>query len=355
MSIEARFRIARGDFLLDVDLRLPRGKVTAVFGPSGSGKTTFLRAVAGLDRAEDGFLKVGETLWQDGRFFVPTHKRSIGYVFQEASLFSHLNVRRNLEYGLRRVPESQRRVSLDRAIDLLGIGRLLERRTDTLSGGERQRVAIARALAVSPGLLVMDEPLAAVDLTHKQEIMPYLQSLHDELDIPMLYVSHAIDEVASLADHLVLLAEGRAEAAGATEQMLTRLDLPLVHEAEAEAVVVTEVAQHDDRFDLSYLDFPGGRFAVTGRHLPVGEVVRLRVAARDVSLTLDRQSGTSILNQFAATIEDIMQESPSQVVVRLRAGSAILLSRVTARSAAELELAPGMAVHAQVKAVALLV
>lgn len=353
MSIQARFRIPKSDFVLDVDLALPQRGVTAVFGPSGSGKTTFLRAVAGLERCADGLLKVGDMLWQDGEYFVPTHQRAVGYVFQEASLFSHLDVRRNLEYGLRRVPVSRRRVSLATAIELLGIGPILERRTEGLSGGERQRVAIARALAVSPGLLMMDEPLAAVDLMHKQEIMPYLEALHAELDIPVLYVSHAIDEVASLADTLVLLESGRARAVGATEDMLTRLDLPFMHDADAEAVVETVVAAHDDAFGLTYLDFPGGRFSVTRRPLAVGESVRLRVAARDVSLALTRQSGTSIMNIFPATIEDIAREGRAQAMVRLASGGVTLLSRITAKSMVELGLAPGQSVYAQVKAVAL--
>lgn len=353
MSIEARFRIPRSEFALDVNLMLPEQGVTGIFGPSGSGKTTFLRAVAGLEHCPDGFLKIGGMLWQDGQYFIPTHKRSIGYVFQEASLFSHLDVQRNLEYGLRRVPGSQRRVSMDKAVELLGIEPILKRRTDSLSGGERQRVAIARALAVSPWILMMDEPLAAVDLMHKQDIMPYLESLHTELDIPVLYVSHAIDEVACLADTLVLLEAGRAVAVGATKEMLTRRDLPFVHDADAEAIVEAVVVEHDAAFDLTYLDFPGGRFSVTQGTLAVGDVVRLRVAARDVSLTLARQSGTSIMNVFPATVEDIVAEGRAQAMVRLAAGGVTLLSRITAKSVVELDLEPGQTVYAQVKAVAL--
>lgn len=201
---------------------------------------------------------------------------------------------------------------------------------------------------------MMDEPLAAVDLGHKQEIMPYLESLHDELDIPVLYVSHAIDEVASLADTLVLLEAGRTVAVGPTRDLLTRPGLPLLHDPDAEALVETVVAAHDEAFHLTYLDFPGGRFTVTRRSLAVGDVVRLRIHARDVSLTLERQSGTTILNILPATIEDIVPEGPAQVLVRLAAGGITVLSRITARSAAELELKPGQTVYAQVKAVALL-
>lgn len=354
MIIEARFRIDRRDFVLDVDLAIPARGVTAVFGPSGCGKTTLLHAIAGLEYCRNGFLKVGEMLWQDGNRFVPPHKRPLGYVFQEASLFAHLSVQGNLEYGVKRVPEAARKVSMGKAIELLGIGHLLERRADQLSGGERQRVAIARALAVSPRILLMDEPLAALDLARKQEIMPYLESLHDELDIPVVYVSHSPDEVARLADHLVLLEAGQIKAAGAIGEMLTRLDLPLAHGDDAEALIEAVVAGHDDDYDLTHLDFLGGRFTVTRKALPVGHSVRLRVAARDVSLTLEHQSGTSILNIFPVTIEEVIPEGGAQVMVRLLAGGVPILSRVTRKSAALLELKHGKSVYAQAKSVALL-
>ncbi len=354
MTIEARFRIDRRDFVLDVDLEIPARGVTAVFGPSGCGKTTLLRAIAGLERCRDGFLQVGGQVWQDGKHFVPPHRRPLGYVFQEASLFEHLNVRRNLEYGARRVPEAEGRISMDRAIELLGIGPLLERGVDRLSGGERQRVAIARALAVSPRLLLMDEPLSSLDLQRKQEIMPYLESLHDELDIPMLFVSHSPDEVARLADHLVLLEAGRVRAADPIGEMLTRLDLPLACDDEAGALIQATVVGHDEDFDLTHLDFPGGSFSVARRSLAVGHRVRLRVAARDVSLTLEHQSGTSILNIFSATVEEVVPAGDAQVMVRLAVGGVPMLSRVTRRSASLLDLGPGKEVHAQVKSVALL-
>jgi molybdate transport system ATP-binding protein len=269
-------------------------------------------------------------------------------------LFAHLKVRGNLNYGLKRVPVSERRVSLGKVVELLGIGHLLERRTDQLSGGERQRVAIARALAMSPGILLMDEPLAALDTARKQEIMPYLESLHDELDIPVLYVSHSPDEVARLADHLVLLDSGRVQSAGPIGELLTRLDLPMAHGGEAEALVEAEVAGHDEDYGLTYLDFPGGRFSVAHKALPVGRAVRLRVAARDVSLTLEPQSGTSILNIFPATIDEIMPTGSAQATVRLLAGGVPLLSRVTRKSAVLLALEQGKPVYAQAKSVALL-
>jgi len=354
VSIEARFRIRRGEFTLDVDLRVRGQGVTALFGPSGCGKTTLLRAIAGLDRYRDGFLRVGDTSWQAEGRFVPPHRRALGYVFQEPSLFAHLSVRGNLEYGVRRVPRAERRVAVQQAVELLGIGPLLERKPERLSGGERQRVAIARALAVSPRLLLMDEPLAALDLARKQDILPYIESLHRELDIPVLYVSHSPDEVARLADQLVLLDAGRVRASGAIGNMLTRLDLPLVQGGDAEALIEATVAGHDENYALTYLDFAGGRFTVPRKPLPPGSAVRLRVAARDVSLTLERQTGTSILNIFPATVDGLGPEGESQVTVRLSVGGVPMLARVTRKSAAVLDLRPGKPLYAQAKSVAVL-
>lgn len=357
MSIEARFQIAYDTaegFELDVDLVVPDTGVTAIFGPSGSGKTTLLRAIAGLERHPNGFLRIGEDVWQDDARFVPPHRRRLGYVFQETSLFPHLSVRRNLEYGRKRTSETERRVALDRAIGLLGIAPLLDRSPALLSGGERQRVAIARALAVSPKLLLMDEPLASLDLTRKLEILPYLESLQAELEIPMIYVSHSHDEVTRLANHLVLLDGGRVTASGRVHDLLTSLDLPLAHRRDAEAVVAATVSEHDDVYRLSYLSFPGGRFLVTGTDWPIGSKVRLRIAARDVSLTSEPQSGTSILNIFPATIDRVSPQDKARVTVRLLVGDVPLLARVTRKSADTLGLKPGKEVYAQVKSVAVL-
>ncbi|MHC4518418.1 MAG: molybdenum ABC transporter ATP-binding protein [Planctomycetota bacterium] len=354
MTIEARFRIDRSDFTLDVDLSIPARGVTGLFGPSGSGKTTLLRAIAGLEHHRDGFLKVGRVTWQDASRFVPPHRRSLGYVFQEPSLFSHLTVGGNLEYGLRRVPQAQRKISLDNAIALLGIDHLLERKVDTLSGGERQRVAIARALAVSPGLLLMDEPLAALDQASKQDILPYLESLHDELKIPAIYVSHTLEEVARLADHLILLEAGRVVTTGPVSETLTRLDLPLAHVSDAGAIIEVVVAGHDEHYHLTHLDFGAGRFTVPRWNVQVGSHVRLRIAARDVSLTLERHSGTSIRNIFPATVDEVTHEGEGQVIVRLMVGEVPVLSRITNKSAVELDLKGGKSVYAQIKSVVVL-
>jgi len=313
-----------------------------------------LRVIAGLEICQSGFLQVGNLLWQNEQFFVPPHQRAIGYVFQEASLFAHLNVKKNLEYGLKRIRKEDSKVSLQQAIELLGIESLLTRQTSQLSGGEQQRVAIARALASSPKLLLMDEPLSALDLKRKHEIMPYLESLHDELSIPIIYVTHAPGEIARLADHLVLMDEGKITDTGSVSELFTRLDLPLAHGDKASSLIHAKVAEHDLKFNLSYLDFPGGRFTVSYKDLEINHPVRLRVIARDVSITLIHQSQTSILNIFPAVISEILPENDSQLMVRLSLNGVFLLCRLTKKSASLLDLSVGKAVYAQVKTVALL-
>jgi len=355
MSIHARFRLPYPGFTLDADLELPSRGISAFFGRSGSGKTTLLRCIAGLERAPEGRLEIDGEVWQDGPRFVPTHQRPLGYVFQEASLFRHLSVRANLEYGRKRVPATARRVEWDRAIDLLGIGHLLERKPDRLSGGERQRVAIARALLTSPRLLLMDEPLAALDQARKDEILPYLEHLHDELEIPVLYVSHAADEVARLADHLVVLEDGKVLGAGPLADILTRLDLPIRLGEDAGVVLDAVVAERDAEWQLARVEFAGGSLWVRDSGVEIGRHVRVRILARDVSIGREPTTGTSIMNSFPATVGEIAADThPALALVKLDAGGAPVLARLTRRSAAALELAPGLPVWAQVKAVALI-
>ena len=353
-GIEARFRKSVPGFTLDVALSAPGRGVTALFGPSGSGKTTVLRCVAGLERTRDGYLRVSGERWQDGAYFLPTHRRALGVVFQEASLFPHLSVRGNLDYGRRRVPEAERRVRFDEVVDLLGIESLLARAPAALSGGERQRVAIARALVTSPRLLLMDEPLASLDLGSRAEILPVLERLHAQLAIPVIYVSHSPDEVARLADHLVLLEQGRVRAGGAPGEMLARLDLPLAHGDDAGAVIAAVVSGHDAEFHLTRLEVPGGVIQVARREHPVGARLRVRIHARDVSLALSRPQDSSVLNVLAATVVEVADENPAQCMVRLDVAGSALLARVTRKSAVALALRPGRAVYAQVKTVALL-
>ncbi|NOV30654.1 molybdenum ABC transporter ATP-binding protein [Methylomonas sp. ZR1] len=352
--INARFRIDWPSFTLDVNLTIPGRGVTALFGHSGSGKTTLLRCVAGLERPSHGYLSVNGQIWQGEQEWKPTHERPIGYVFQEASLFSHLTVLGNLRYGLKRVAGSEP-AKLDQVIELLGIGHLLERKPDRLSGGERQRVGIARALVVNPRILLMDEPLAALDVKRKQEILPYLEQLHDQLDIPVLYVSHSPDEVARLADHLVVMDAGKATATGPLANILARIDLPIHLGEDAGAVLAAEIGAVDSHWQLARVDFPGGSLWTRDHGLPVGRRVRVRVLARDVSMANAPPSHSSIQNVLQGHVDAIGEdEHPGLALVRVSIGGSQLVSRLTKRAAFDLGLTIGQDVWVQVKSVALM-
>ncbi|MBN3865067.1 molybdenum ABC transporter ATP-binding protein [Pseudomonas frederiksbergensis] len=357
--IQTRLKLSYSGFALDVDLQLPGRGVTALYGHSGSGKTTCLRCIAGLERAGQGFIQVNDEVWQDSdkRIFVPPHQRALGYVFQEASLFPHLSVRANLEFGLKRIPRQQRRVDMSHATELLGIGHLLDRDSQNLSGGERQRIGIARALLTSPKLLLMDEPLAALDTQRKNEILPYLQRLHDELDIPVLYVSHSQDEVARLADHLVLLSNGKALASGAIGETLARLDLPLALGDDAGVVIEGHVSAYDADYQLLTLQLPDTELSIRVAHAPMaeGQVLRCKVQARDVSLSLQGAEQSSILNRLPVTvISEIGADNAAHVLIRLNAAGTPLLARITRYSRDQLGVHPGQQLWAQIKAVAVL-
>jgi len=360
-GIQARFKLDWPGFALDVDLDLPARGVTALFGHSGSGKTTLLRCIAGLERAPQGRLTVNGAVWQDDTHWLPTHQRPLGYVFQEASLFPHLTVLGNLRYGLQRSGGSAMQhttdpnAALEAAIELLGIRPLLERKPDRLSGGERQRVSMARALALRPRLLLMDEPLAALDHQRKQEILPYLERLHRALDIPVLYVSHAPDEVARLADHIVVLEAGRAVATGALTETLARLDLPIQLGEDVGVVLDAVVGERDAAWHLARVEFPGGSLWVRDGGHALGDPVRVRILARDVSIALQPVTGTSIQNCLPATVEQMAGDHhPALSLLRLHVGPSPLLARLTQRSASGLGLVPGMPVWVQIKAVALI-
>lgn len=354
-AVRAQFKLQLENFVLDATFNVPGKGIIALFGPSGSGKTTLLRCIAGLERASGMLLMNGE-VWQDETRFIPTHKRSLGYVFQEASLFPHLSVRANLEYGYKRIRSVDRKVPLEQVVEWLGLGHLIDRGDPAkLSGGERQRVAIGRALLTSPHILLMDEPLSALDTTSRHEILPYLERLHHELSIPVFYVSHALDEVARLADHLVLLEQGRIIASGALHETLARLDLPIAGFEDAGVVIEASVAEHDDAYSLTRVKFTGGELWVGQVKQPVGSWVRARVLAKDVSIALHRTYGSSITNILFASIVEIRDEGPDKVNIKMTIGnSAVLLSRITRRSRDLLGLVSGMDVYAQVKSVALM-
>ena len=353
-NIQARFKLDWPGFTLDVDLNLPGRGVTALFGHSGSGKTSLLRCIAGLERASCGRLVFKGKIWQDEKNWLPTHRRPIGYVFQEASLFPHLSILGNLQFGQKR-SDGAGRVGLDAAIELLGIGHLLERKPDTLSGGERQRVGIARALAVGPEILLMDEPLAALDLKRKQEILPYLERLHDELDIPVIYVSHSPDEVARLADHIVAMDGGRVVAAGPLGETLARLDLPIRLGEDVGVVLDATVGEIDAEWHLARVDFAGGSLWTRDHAVPVGKRVRVRLLARDVSLALDEPGMSSIQNCLDGCVESVAADDhPGLLLVRVQVGASLLVARLTRRSADQLGIVPGLPVKVQVKSVALM-
>ncbi|MGY3174172.1 molybdate transport system ATP-binding protein [Pseudomonas sp. TE12234] len=357
--IQTRLKLTYPGFHLDVDLQLPGRGVTALYGHSGSGKTTCLRCIAGLEKADQGFIQVNDEVWQDSdrKIFVAPHKRALGYVFQEASLFAHLSVLGNLAFGLKRIPKPQRRVDMAHATELLGIGHLLDRHPQHLSGGERQRVGIARALLTSPKLLLMDEPLAALDAQRKSEILPYLQRLHDELDIPVLYVSHSQDEVARLADHLVLLSDGKALASGPIGQTLARLDLPLALGDDAGVVIEGSVSAYDSDYQLLTLQLPDTDLNIRVAHtlMATGQALRCKVQARDVSLSLHGAEQSSILNRLPVTVvSELGADNAAHVLIRLDAAGTPLLARITRFSRDQLNVHPGQQLWAQIKAVAVL-
>ena len=352
MSLRLKFNLTRPNFALNVDLQLPGRGVTALFGPSGCGKTTLLRCIAGLERAS-GSLMVNEHLWQDATHFVPTHQRAIGYVFQEASLFPHLSVRGNLQYGMKRA-SSNGNAAIDPIIDLLGIRALLDRKPDGLSGGERQRVAIARALAVDPKLLLMDEPLAALDLKRKQEILPYLDRLQATLEIPILYVTHSPDEVVRLAHHLVVMDAGSVVASGELADTLSQLDLPVKLGQEAGVVIESVVGGIESQWHLTRMDFDGGSVWIRDPGLALGAKARVRILASDISLAREQPGKSSIQNVLQGQIDAMRDdEHPGLVLVRVKVGETALLARVTKRAVSELALKPGDTVWTQVKSVAL--
>ena len=351
--IECKLNIQLEGFKLEAKFTIPDKGITVVFGPSGSGKTTLLRAIAGLEKGDTGFLKVGDSIWQSEHNFVPTHKRQIGYVFQDAALFDHLNVESNLNYVIKR-KTGLTEDFIDSIYTLLDIKPLINRSTVQLSGGEKQRVAIARALLTNPKILLLDEPLSALDLKRKNEILPYLDSLHSQLEIPILYVTHSQDETSRLADHLMLIEDGKIIGNGPINEMLTRFDLPLSHSGDAISIFDARVMSRDTDFNLMHLEFKGGQFIVLDNKLPIESLVRIRVAARDVSITKKKQTDTSILNIFPAIVEEMAPEGDAQVMVRLTLNGVTLLACLTRKSATSLKLDQGLSVFIQVKSVAIL-
>ncbi|NIA67182.1 molybdenum ABC transporter ATP-binding protein [Pelagibius litoralis] len=345
-----------GKMTLEAKFACETGGITAIFGRSGAGKTSLVNMLAGLLKPDRGRISLGgETLFDSAAGIdVPIERRRLGYVFQEGRLFPHLSVRNNLTYGLKRVPKGERRIELEQVVALLDIESLLERRPQALSGGEKQRVALGRALLANPKLLLMDEPLAALDQPRKDEILPFIEQLRDEMALPIIYVSHSMQEIVRLADTLVLMSSGRVEAVGSVEDLTSRLDLrPLTGRYEAGAVLATAIAGQDKAFGLTELRFAGGRLKVPHLNLPLGQGLRVRIRARDVSIALTPPRDTSILNMIECEVKAISEERSPQVDLQLDAGGAAIWARITARSCQALGLRPGLKVFALIKSVAI--
>jgi molybdate transport system ATP-binding protein len=340
----------QGDFDLEANFEAGEG-VTALFGASGSGKTTLVQIIAGLTRPQKALIRFDGVVWNDteNRIFVAPHKRRIGYIFQEGRLFPHLTARQNLLYGRFFAPKEVRSISEADVVELLGIGRLLEQRPSTLSGGEKQRVAIGRALLAAPRLMLMDEPLSALDRSRKQEILPYIERIRDEFKIPVIYVSHAMDEVARLANKVVLLDEGRIKAAGRPDEVFGS-SLNLSESFAPQSILEGKLIGHEPYYGLSIAEIGHEIITLQPVDLPEGTLVRMRVAATDVILALERPDNISALNHLSGTIIEFAADGP-HILVSLDCSGQRLLSRITLLSMERLGLKLGMQVHALFKAV----
>lgn len=358
-NIQARFdhtpaRQKRRHFSLSVDTTLPGSGITAIFGPSGSGKTTFLRCLAGLEKPQRGYLKVGSTVWQDEQQFLPTHRRPLGYVFQEASLFAHLTALGNLRYAIKRASPPPSDILFQEVIDIMGIAPLLNQYPNQLSGGERQRVAIARALLIQPSVLLMDEPLASLDAARKRDIMPYLHRLRDYLDIPIVYVSHSIEEVAHLASHVIVLDNGAIQASGTPEQVFTQSAQRQKTVDDNTTViwqgVLSERAEH---WHLAKITCAGGELWVRDTGVSKQTPVGIAIQANNVSLARTAHADSSVVNQLPVTVSDITADTDSAfMLIRLQSKDAQLVSRITRRSVDTLNIGIGDTLWAHIKSAA---
>ena len=357
-TLAAQLDVQYPQFNLQASLELPLTGVTAIFGPSGCGKTTLLRCISGLERSPSGVVQFGNTTWQNETqgIFLPVSRRSIGYVFQEPRLFPHLSVESNLRFGFKRIPRERQKLAFDHIVDILNLKHLLDRRPHRLSGGEQQRVAIGRALLTNPELLLMDEPMSSLDVNHKREILPFIQRLNTELHIPIMYVSHSLQEVLQLATTLIVLKQGQVTALGPISQVFSKVDSRgLVEESHIGAIIDTVVEEHELTYRLTKLSFSGRHLYVPQQEKIVGERLRVQILSRDVSIVTSRPAfQSSVLNILEATVKEIGKIDPEHpfVDIELDIGCP-LLATITRKSLATLNLHPGQPVYAQIKTVAL--
>jgi molybdate transport system ATP-binding protein len=353
MSIAVEIRHKLGDFNLDVNFE-SYGRLTSIFGASGSGKTSVVNVIAGLIRPDAARIEVdGAVLTDTGKGIrVPVHRRRIGYVFQDSRLFPHLTVEQNLGYGRWFAPKAERYADQAQILSLLGISHLLPRKPNQLSGGEKQRVAIGRALLASPKLLLMDEPLAALDGPRKAEILPYIERLRDEFHVPIVHVSHSVAEVARLATDIVVMANGRVSASGPAAQILQRLDLvPADERDEGGIILEMSVETYDPEFDMTVLRAAAGEAHVQGEVGIRNAKVRVRIKARDVMIATAEPKHISALNIFRGRIEAMTEAGRSAMNVTVDCGGSPVIARITKQSCTSLGLAVGMDVFTVVKAV----
>ena len=354
--LEAKFRMRYPEFNLDVEMNLPAGGVTVVFGPSGSGKTTLLRCLSGLERAPSGFMKFADQVWQNESkgVFIPIQQRKVGLIFQESRLFPHLSIQENLLFGYQRTRPVERNLHLDEVVQVLGLAALLKRYPDKLSGGERQRVAIGRALLTSPKLLLMDEPLASLDMQRKAEIIPFIKRIEDEFKTPIIYVTHSVNEVLQLVDTMVILQSGKVANWGPVEEVFSDVRLrEVLGDEQLGAVLETSISEHDEEFGLTRLDFMGQTLNVPKQNIAVGQNLRVHIHSKDVSLSTASPAGvTSVLNILQAKVKKvgILEPKGYSVDIELDAGRPILAT-ITRKSLANLNLKPGQSVFAHIKAI----
>ena len=348
--LKAVFKVNYPDFDLDIDLKLPASGITVVFGPSGSGKTTLLRCLAGLEKF--GTMEIAGEVWQNENIFIPVNQRAIGMVFQDSRLFPHLNVRENLLYGYKRTPMDSRRLNLEDVIHVLALENLLERGIEKLSGGEKQRVALGRALLTSPKLLLMDEPLAALDTLIKTEIIPFIRKIEKELSIPIIYVTHSMSEVLQLVDTMVILKDGKVVKCGPAENVFSDIQLrDAIGDQHSGAILDTTVLEHDTEFGITRLDFMGQALSVPLQSIPQGQGLRVHIHSKDVSLATQPPEGlTSVLNILKTQVKTIGESAGYSVDIELDAGRP-LLATITRKSLSNLNLQVGQPIYAFIKAI----
>ena len=348
--LKAAFKVNYPDFNFEVDIQLPASGITVVFGPSGSGKTTLLRCFAGLEK--QGKMEIAGQVWQDENLFIPLSQREIGIVFQESRLFPHLKVSENLLYGYKRTPVSSRRLHLDEIVGVFSLENLLERKIDKLSGGEKQRVALGRALLTSPKLLLMDEPLAALDTLRKKEVIPFIKKIRKELSIPIIYVTHSINEVLQLVDTMVILRDGKVVDYGPVGKVFSQISLSnTIDEEHLGAVLDTTVLEHDTEFGITLLDCKGQELSVPIQDISPGQGLRIHIHSKDVSLASQPPEGlTSTLNILKTKVKRIVAKAGYSVDIELDAGQP-LLATITQKSLYNMNLSEGQSIYASIKAI----